>query len=43
MLRADVLVVGSGAAGMYAAIAAARAGSEVLLVDRSLIGAAARP
>ena len=38
MLRSDVLVVGSGAAGMYAAIAAARAGSNVLLVDRSLIG-----
>jgi len=37
-LQADVLVVGSGAAGMYAAIAAARAGAEVLLVDRSLIG-----
>ena len=38
MLQADVLVVGSGAAGMYAAIAAARAGAGVLLVDRSLIG-----
>ena len=38
MLQADVLVVGSGAAGMYAAIAAARAGAKVLLVDRSLIG-----
>jgi len=38
MLHADVLVVGSGAAGMYAAIAAARAGAGVLLVDRSLIG-----
>ena len=38
MLQADVLVIGSGAAGMYAAIAAARAGSKVLLVDRSLIG-----
>ena len=38
MLQADVLVVGSGAAGMYAAIAAARAGARVLLVDRSLIG-----
>ena len=38
MLRSDVLVVGSGATGMYAAIAAARAGSHVLLVDRSLIG-----
>jgi len=30
--------MGSGAAGMYAALAAARAGSRVLLVDRSLIG-----
>src|SRR3954470_18211922 len=38
MLEADVLVVGSGAAGMYAALAAARAGAQVLLVDRSLIG-----
>ncbi len=34
----DVLVIGSGAAGMYAAIEAARAGCRVLLVDRSLIG-----
>src|SRR5471032_110166 len=34
----DVLVIGSGAAGMYAAIEAARAGSSVLLADRSLIG-----
>src|SRR5687768_10552310 len=38
MLQADVLVIGSGAAGMYAAITAARAGAKVLLVDRSLIG-----
>ena len=38
VMKADVLVVGSGAAGMYAAIAAARAGAAVLLVDRSLIG-----
>ena len=38
MLQADVLVIGSGGAGMYAAIAAARAGAKVLLVDRSLIG-----
>src|SRR2546423_448717 len=37
-LQTDVLVIGSGAAGMYAAIAAVRAGSRVLLVDRSLIG-----
>jgi succinate dehydrogenase/fumarate reductase flavoprotein subunit len=34
----DVLIVGSGAAGMYAAIEAARAGGQVLLADRSLIG-----
>jgi succinate dehydrogenase / fumarate reductase flavoprotein subunit len=34
----DVLVIGSGAAGMYAAIEAARAGCKVLLADRSLIG-----
>src|SRR5581483_12464194 len=37
-LNADVLVIGSGAAGMYAALAAARAGAQVLLVDRSLTG-----
>jgi succinate dehydrogenase/fumarate reductase flavoprotein subunit len=34
----DVLVIGSGAAGMYAAIEAARAGCRVFLADRSLIG-----
>src|SRR5579862_4778681 len=34
----DVLVIGSGAAGMYAAIEAARRGAAVLLADRSLIG-----
>ena len=34
----DVLVIGSGAAGMYAAIEAARCGCQVLLADRSLIG-----
>jgi succinate dehydrogenase / fumarate reductase, flavoprotein subunit len=34
----DVVVIGSGAAGMYAAIEAARAGCRVLLIDRSLIG-----
>jgi succinate dehydrogenase / fumarate reductase, flavoprotein subunit len=38
-LETDVLIVGAGGAGMYAAIAAARAGSErVLLLDKSLIG-----
>src|SRR5215216_121370 len=35
---ADVLVIGSGAAGMYAAIEAARRGADVFLIDRSLIG-----
>jgi succinate dehydrogenase / fumarate reductase flavoprotein subunit len=34
----DVLVIGAGAAGMYAAIEAARDGAQVLLADRSLIG-----
>ncbi len=34
----DVLIVGSGAAGMYAAITAAREGCSVLLAERSLIG-----
>ena len=37
-LETDVLVVGSGAAGMYAAVAAARNGAEVILADKSLIG-----
>jgi succinate dehydrogenase/fumarate reductase flavoprotein subunit len=37
-MQADVLVIGAGAAGMYAAIGAARAGAQVVLVDRSLIG-----
>jgi len=34
----DVLVIGSGAAGMYAAIEAARGGARVFMIDRSLIG-----
>ncbi|MGC1542085.1 MAG: FAD-binding protein [Xanthobacteraceae bacterium] len=38
IVETDVLVIGSGAAGMYAAIEAARRGAQVLLVDRSLIG-----
>jgi succinate dehydrogenase / fumarate reductase, flavoprotein subunit len=37
-VETDVLVIGSGAAGMYAAIEAARSGVGVLLLDRSLIG-----
>jgi len=38
VIETDVLVIGSGAAGMYAAIEAARDGARVFLVDRSLIG-----
>ena len=37
-LESDVLVIGAGGAGMYAAIAAARDGCQVQLIDRSLIG-----
>lgn len=37
-LVTDVLVIGAGGAGMYAAIEAARVGAKVLLADRSLIG-----
>src|SRR5512141_1559068 len=37
-LESDVLIIGSGGAGMYAAIAAARAGCSVHLIDRSLVG-----
>ena len=37
-LAADVLVIGAGGAGMYAAIEAARRGCSVILADRSLIG-----
>lgn len=34
----DVLVIGAGGAGMSAAIAAAKAGSRVIMTDRSLVG-----
>ena len=34
----DVLVIGAGGAGMYAAIAAAREGANVLLVDKNMVG-----
>jgi succinate dehydrogenase/fumarate reductase flavoprotein subunit len=37
-VETDVLVIGAGGAGMYAAIEAARNGASVLLLDRSLIG-----
>jgi len=34
----DVLIVGAGGAGMYAAIAAARCGASVLLLDKGQVG-----
>jgi succinate dehydrogenase / fumarate reductase flavoprotein subunit len=37
-LATELLIIGAGAAGMSAALAADEAGTEVLLVDRSLIG-----
>ncbi len=37
-LSTDVLVVGAGGAGMYAALEAKRGGAKVILADRSLIG-----
>lgn len=37
-LTTDVLVIGAGGAGMYAAIAAARDGAAVLLLDKSQVG-----
>jgi len=37
-IETDVLVIGAGGAGMYAALEAAGAGAAVILADRSLIG-----
>lgn len=37
-LVTDVLVVGAGGAGMYAALAAADEGADVLLVDKNVVG-----
>ena len=37
-IETDVLVIGAGGAGMYAALEAARAGAAVVLADRNLIG-----
>ena len=37
-LETDVLIVGAGGAGMYAALEAAASGASVILADRSLIG-----
>ena len=37
-LTTDVLIVGAGGAGMYAAVAAARRGASVILLDKGLVG-----
>ncbi len=37
-LTADVLIVGAGGAGMYAAIAAAQRGASTILLDKSQVG-----
>ena len=36
-LKTDVLIIGAGGAGMYASIAAAQSGKNILLADKSLI------
>ena len=40
IIETDVLVIGSGMAGLRAAIEARRSGLDVLLVDKSLLGRA---
>jgi succinate dehydrogenase/fumarate reductase flavoprotein subunit len=37
LLKTDVLIIGAGGAGMYASIAAAQSGKNILLADKSLI------
>ena len=37
-LNTDVLVVGAGGAGMFAAVAAARNGANVILIDKNVVG-----
>src|SRR5216683_4114692 len=37
-LQTDVLVAGGGAAGMFAAIAAARGGAQVTMLDKNVVG-----
>jgi succinate dehydrogenase/fumarate reductase flavoprotein subunit len=38
LIEGDVLVVGGGGAGMFAAVAAARNGARVLLLDKNVVG-----
>jgi succinate dehydrogenase / fumarate reductase flavoprotein subunit/fumarate reductase (CoM/CoB) subunit A len=37
-LKTDVLVIGAGGAGMFAAVSAARNGATVILIDKNVIG-----
>ena len=37
-LSTDVLIAGAGGAGMYAAVAAAKGGASVLLLDKGQVG-----
>jgi succinate dehydrogenase/fumarate reductase flavoprotein subunit len=37
-IETDVLVVGGGGAGMFAAVSAARNGTQVLLIDKNVVG-----
>jgi succinate dehydrogenase/fumarate reductase flavoprotein subunit len=37
-IETDVLIVGGGGAGMFAAVAAARNGARVLLIDKNVVG-----
>ena len=37
-IETDVLVVGGGGAGMFAAVSAARNGAQVVLIDKNIVG-----
>ena len=37
-LETDVSIAGGGAAGMFAAIAAARGGAQVIVLDKNVVG-----
>jgi len=37
-LSTDVLIIGAGGAGMYAALSAAASGAQVILVDKNMVG-----
>ncbi|MEE2822632.1 MAG: FAD-binding protein [Acidobacteriota bacterium] len=37
-INTDILIIGAGGAGMYAALAGAREGASVLLIDKNMVG-----